>query len=91
MSDLISRKKAYEVLTEYYHHCTDVQHKALWDALGRVPDAQPERKKGEWIYNISEVFPADSMMECDQCHAEQPLTCDDNFCPHCGSDMRGGR
>lgn len=35
--DLISRKKAYKVLTEYYHHRTEMQHKALRKALDRVP------------------------------------------------------
>lgn len=37
MSDTISRKAAYEVLTEYYHHKTELQHKALREALDRVP------------------------------------------------------
>lgn len=39
MSDLISREKAYEVLTEYYHHTTELQHKALREALDMVPSA----------------------------------------------------
>lgn len=42
MDDLINREEAYKVLTDYYHHKTDVQHKALRDALSRVPSAQPE-------------------------------------------------
>ena len=37
--DLISKEKAYKVLTEYYHHRTEMQHKALRDALSRVPPA----------------------------------------------------
>lgn len=40
--DLINRKIAYAMLSEYYHHKTDQQHKALWDALSRVPSAQSE-------------------------------------------------
>ena len=35
--ELISKQQAYDVLTEYYHHTTDTQHKALMDALSRVP------------------------------------------------------
>lgn len=35
--DLISRKKAYEVLTEYYHHKHISQHIALREALDMVP------------------------------------------------------
>lgn len=40
MGDLISREKAYEVLTEYYHHKSDLQHLDLIRALDRVPDAE---------------------------------------------------
>lgn len=40
MSDTISRKAAYEVLTEYYHHKTELQHKALREALDRVPSKE---------------------------------------------------
>ena len=36
-SDTISRQAAYDTLTEYYHHKTDIQHKALAEALSRVP------------------------------------------------------
>ena len=46
-----------------------------------------EVRHGKWIMHVSDLFPADSTRECDQCHEEQPLTCDDNFCPHCGAKM----
>lgn len=42
MKDMISRNDAYNTLTEYYHHTTEIQHKALREALERVPDSQPE-------------------------------------------------
>lgn len=42
MDDLISRQATYDTLTDYYHHTTDIQHKALCDALSRVPSAQPD-------------------------------------------------
>ena len=43
MGRLIDSQTAYDVLTAYYHHTTDVQHAALRDALSRVPtvDAVP--------------------------------------------------
>lgn len=44
---------------------------------------------GKWIIHTSNLFPAYSTIECDQCHAEQPAGIDDNFCPNCGADMRG--
>ena len=52
-----------------------------------VRKAFAEPKRGKWIYHIDDLFPAESTKECDQCHAEQPLTCDDEFCPHCGAKM----
>lgn len=42
MDDLINRQATYDTLTDYYHHTTDIQHKALCDALSRVPSAQPD-------------------------------------------------
>lgn len=36
-SDTVSRQAVYDTLTEYYHHSTDIQHKALAEALSRVP------------------------------------------------------
>ena len=59
----------------------------LNDALENAPTIEPERKKGQWIMHISDVFPTESTMECDQCHAEQPITCDNSFCPNCGAYM----
>lgn len=56
MSDLIDRQKAYEVLSDYYHHKENVQHEALREALNRVPSAEPERKTGKWI-PVNEALP----------------------------------
>ena len=60
--------------------------------LKQLPPAQPERKKGKWIFkNDTKQF------FCDQCD-EPSLTADDvyiysmdfsKFCPNCGADMRG--
>lgn len=51
--DLISKEKAYKVLTEYYHHKTEMQHKALREALDMVPSAelQPTCNKIATSYN----------------------------------------
>lgn len=40
MNGTITRQAAYDTLTEYYHHHTDVQHEALREALERVQDAK---------------------------------------------------
>ena len=57
------------------------------DKIKQLPSAESKSKMGKWIYHIDDLFPAESTMECNQCHAEQPLTCDDEFCPHCGAKM----
>ena len=55
------------------------------DLLGELPSAQPERKRGKWIYNSPVT------MKCDQCG----LVIKDwdwhrfKFCPNCDCDMRG--
>ena len=43
MRRLIDADEAYKVLTDYYHHKTEIQHKALKEAIERVPivDAEP--------------------------------------------------
>ena len=56
-----------------------------WLESVELPAAQPERKKGKWIYNSPVT------MKCDQCG----LVIKDwdwhrfKFCPNCGADMRG--
>lgn len=84
MDDLISRKQAIEVV-QNRHMMLSKEKVLLINDLEKLPSAQP--KKGKWIYHIDDLFPAESTMECNQCHAEQPLTCDDEFCPHCGTKM----
>lgn len=37
MGKLIDIDEAYKVLTDYYHHRTEIQHKALKEAMERVP------------------------------------------------------
>ena len=44
--------------------------------------------RGHWIRHLSDLFPFESTIECDQCHEEQPIATDENFCPNCGADMR---
>ena len=43
MGRLIDIDEAYKVLTDYYHHKTEIQHDALKEAIERVPtvDAEP--------------------------------------------------
>jgi len=87
MSDLISR----EALCEF---CLNTKDRTV-DAndIMRFPSAEPERKKGEWIYDgIRGRFPA---CKCSICghyeNADWALLQGVNYCPNCGADMRGER
>lgn len=57
--------------------------------IEQLPLAQPEQKTGKWTYNIDDIFPMDSQMECDNCHASYPIyLCNEfKFCPNCGAKM----
>ena len=83
------RKDTIELLKEQdtVEHACNILRANGWKE--DLPSIQPERKKGKWKMNIYDFAPAESTMECDQCHSELPLGCDDNFCPNCGADMRG--
>ena len=55
------------------------------DKIKCLPSAQPEPKRGKWIYQ-------NGMVKCDQClRAIRRIDHDGllNFCPNCGADMRG--
>ena len=86
-TDTISRAQAIDAVKRLSLGETDATRLAMriGDYLERLPSEPP--KMGKWIYHIDDLFPAESTMECNQCHAEQPLTCDDEFCPHCGAKM----
>ena len=92
MDDYISRQQAIDAVRKLYIQPPKITNDISYDtaidqahdALVNLPSAQP---RGKWIYHIDDLFPAESTMECNQCHAEQPLICDDEFCPHCGAKM----
>lgn len=89
MKDYIEREAAYEMLSEYYHHSTEIQHEALHEALSCVPTADVRPVvRGEWIIppenrNYAHML---DFYECPFCgYIEDCLV---NFCPNCGADMR---
>ena len=76
------------ILSLFYNY-TDVERYDLALAISAVPTADVvEVKHGKWIMHIDDLFPAESTMECSECHHEQSLIIDDNFCPNCGAEMR---
>ena len=86
VGELISRQAAVEVV-QNRHMMLSKEKVLLINDLKKLPPSEP--KRGKWIYHIDDLFPAESTMECNQCHAEQPLICDDEFCPKCGAKMEG--
>ena len=77
MADYIDRQAAYEALTDYYHHRTEIQHTALHDALNKVPTAQ-----GRWEYVD---YGGVGNYHCSRCRAIGKK--DYEFCPRCGARM----
>lgn len=101
MDDLISRQEAIDginnicpVDTEY--DCTLLDRVDVRCVLSDLPSAQPDRKKGNWVYGEDE-YGIDGY-HCDKCgffvpwdytHKFISYIEDYNFCPSCGADMRG--
>ena len=87
---LIDADEAYKVLTDYYHHKTEIQHKALKEAIERVPtvDAEPV-KHGMWINISISANGNESSAECDLCGARvyNNFSSVINYCPNCGAKM----
>ena len=78
---LIDADEAYKVLTDYYHHRTEIQHKALEEAIERVPTVDPV-KHGHWIKSEK----SDHEWECSACGyglSDYRTT----YCYDCGAKM----
>lgn len=88
MDDLISRQAAIAFAisgrTREFDGDKWIRVSEVRESLKTMPSAE---RRGRWIMHIDDLFPAESTMECDQCHEEQPLECDDKYCPNCGSRM----
>jgi RNA polymerase subunit RPABC4/transcription elongation factor Spt4 len=86
-NDLISREALKKRVDEVFYN-DEIEFK---DLIDNAPTVE-ERPHGEWIKHIDDLYPEDSTEECPFCHEEQRLVGnDDNFCPNCGADMRGGK
>lgn len=91
---LIDADEAYKVLTDYYHHRTEIQHEALKEAIERVPtvDAEPV-KRGRWI-KVEDDY-NNHLYECSYCHTWTSLPTEEvndgniRYCWSCGAKMYG--
>ena len=79
--DTIEKRLKWTTIPDYYPGIFG----AVRGWLNGLPSAQPEREKGEWVYNSPVT------MKCNRCG----LVIKDwdwhrfKICPNCGADMRG--
>lgn len=94
MDDLIGRQAAIDALIELSVQRDEwdskegfAQKRGIDASICAIEDLPSTERRGRWIMHIDDLFPQESTMECDQCHEEQPLECDDKYCPNCGAHM----
>ena len=96
MDDLISRQAAidecYPIMIEGEKFDV-VQVETL---IGLPTADVRENVRGEWVTPTEKVYSIDgeditsAYKECNRCHKVYVRT-NDNYCPNCGADMRGGK
>ena len=103
MNDLISRQAAIDAadMADYPGLSIEDVDKVTGEvvkALKELPSAQPERKKGKWIYGESEA--GNDGYYCSECGNFVPWIYGEYdidfikeflFCNKCGSRMRGAK
>ena len=101
MSDTISRQAAIDAMEQVKEQYFDrrVIIGKMQNVVSNLPSAQPERKRGRWIYGEDNPGTGRDGWFCSECEhfemwdysvdmksAELNLP---NYCPNCGADMRG--
>lgn len=75
-------KKDVLNLQDCYNGFSDTYDKVcIIGVIDEQPSAQPERKKGEWMF--------DGFTKCSECGYRPRISSGWNYCPNCGADMRG--
>lgn len=61
------------------------------DGFKNNPTIEPQRIKGRWIHDGCDIPHGVDWMHCSVCGRREPYVpaAMTNFCPSCGSDMRG--
>ena len=100
MNDLISRQAVIDLLKQMRKDGDMVpwEGKDVFARIRELPSAQPERKRGRWIYGEDNPGTGRDGWFCSECEhfemwdysadmksAELNLP---NYCPNCGADMR---
>ena len=90
MARLIDADEAYKVLTDYYHHGTEIQHDALKEAIERVPTVDTV-KHGHWVEQEHCDWVYSKEYRCSECGKYRlmtnPFGREWNYCPNCGAYM----
>ena len=90
--DVLCQEHRYKIpgKIETYSQYNEAWQDALDRAEGAIfnlPSAQPERKKGKWIFKEDFRIVDGYDWKCDQCGSWQRYT--SNYCPKCGARMGG--
>ena len=94
MSDLIERQKAIDAVLDLSEKSADEMLfiDAIVDEIENLPSAEPERKKGAWIWKLADNGWADHI--CPVCgwtkNTDIHVSLGYNFCPNCGAEMTRG-
>ena len=80
----MTREEAIDVLKHNYPSACFTDLCEAVEIAIQALSAQPERKKGKWIYTPTEPLG----YICSEC---KEGCCRYNFCPNCGADMRGDK
>ena len=94
MNDLISRQEAIDAADKIIERDTSgnndvVKAMTAWKMyVESLTSAQPERKKGKWIWKTGDVYKCsecETETHVDECF-EEPIY---NYCPYCNAVMDG--
>lgn len=85
--DYVKRSEVHKVFQPKYAPAINRTFAAMIDS---IPAADVvEVRHAHWILHISDLYPADSTMECSSCNEEQSIGTSDSYCPNCGAKMDG--
>lgn len=94
MNDLIRRQDAIKYFIELWECIQNINDREEWEdvcitTVNEIKSTEPQ-KKGKWIKKeptIKELHGC--YYECSKCHKSSLPFQKLNFCPNCGTDMRG--
>ena len=82
MSDLISREKVLDVISNWNDNESDIETLAFM--IADIPSAEPRKGKWRVVSRQADSFTAYRCSECNELVYGRT-----DFCPNCGADMRG--